>query len=149
MNLPNRVGLVDGNVRCRRALYLIGTAALAAQAAHSQTARGMSGHLRMTPPPNYLRNRHGRPFAPKLLEGAVTLAMLYANGYGVPRNYALAIRFACEVGSAGGSNETERLGRLEALRDGKLPAGVTFDLCDQHMSGAMSAYCQEDPCSIL
>jgi len=77
------------------------------------------------------------------LEGAGALAMLYANGNGVPRDYALAIRFACEVGGNGGSNEPERIGRLEALRDGKLPSGTTFDLCDEQMSGAMGAYCSD------
>ncbi len=77
------------------------------------------------------------------LEGAGTLAMLYANGDGVPRDYALAIRFACEVGNRGGSNAAERIGRLEALRDGKLPSGTTFDLCDEQMSGAMGAYCSD------
>jgi len=77
------------------------------------------------------------------LEGAGTLAMLYANGDGVPRDYALAIRFACEVGNRGNSNAPERIGRLEALRDGKLPSGATFDLCDEQMSGAMGAYCSD------
>ena len=77
------------------------------------------------------------------LEGAGTLAMLYANGDGVPRDYMLAIRFACEVGNRGGSNAQERIGRLEALRDGKLPSGTSFDLCDEQMSGAMEAYCSE------
>ena len=77
------------------------------------------------------------------LEGAGTLALLYGNGRGVPREYGLAIRFACEVGDRGGSNEAERLGRLEALRDGKLPARTPFDLCDEQMSGAMGAYCSE------
>jgi hypothetical protein len=77
------------------------------------------------------------------LEGAGTLAMLYANGHGVPRDYALAIRFACEVGGNGGSNESERIGRLEALRDGRLPSGSAFDLCDEQMSGAMGAYCSD------
>jgi hypothetical protein len=77
------------------------------------------------------------------LEGAGTLAMLYANGDGVPRDYALAIRFSCEVGGAGGSNAPERIGRLEALRDGKLPSGTPFDLCDEQMSGAMGAYCSD------
>jgi len=80
---------------------------------------------------------------PGSLEGAGTLAMLYANGDGVPRDYALAIRFACEVGGNGGSNEPERIGRLEALRDGRLPFGTTFDLCDEQMSGAMGAYCSD------
>jgi TPR repeat protein len=77
------------------------------------------------------------------LEGAGTLAMMYANGDGVPRDYALAIRFACEVGTKGGSNAPERIGRLEALRDGKLPSGTSFDLCDEQMSGAMGADCSD------
>jgi hypothetical protein len=88
---------------------------------------------------------HAHPYAPRnsSLEGAGTLATLYANGYGVPRDYALAIRFACEVGNRGGSNESERIGRLQALRDGKLPSGTSFDLCDEQLSGAMGAYCSE------
>jgi hypothetical protein len=69
--------------------------------------------------------------------------MLYANGDGVPRDDSLAIRFACETGDKGGQNTEERIGRLEALRDGKLPSGTRFDLCDEQMSGAMGAYCSE------
>ena len=61
--------------------------------------------------------------------------MLYANGNGVPRSYALAIRFACEMADRGGQNTAERIGRLEALRDGKPTANRTFDLCDEQMSG--------------
>jgi TPR repeat protein len=90
--------------------------------------------------------RHrAHPEAPtnSLLEGAGTLAMLYANGEGIPRDYTLAIRFACEAGNTGGQNTEQRIGRLEALRDGKLPAGTTFDLCDQQMSGVMGAYCSD------
>jgi hypothetical protein len=90
--------------------------------------------------------RHrAHPDAPSnsFLEGAGTLAMMYANEDGVPRNYALAIRFACEAGKRGGQNTPERIGRLEALRDGKLPSGTTFDLCDEQMSGAMGAYCAD------
>jgi hypothetical protein len=88
----------------------------------------------------YLHRAHAQTGT---LDGAGTLAMLYANGDGVPQDYALAIRFACEVGNNGGSNEAERIGRLEALRDGKLPQGTRFDLCDEQMSGAMGAYCSE------
>jgi TPR repeat protein len=90
--------------------------------------------------------RHrAHPDAPlnSYLEGPGTLAMLYANGAGVPRDYALAIRFACEVANRGGQNTQERIGRLEALRDGKLPPGTTFDLCDEQMSGAMGSYCSD------
>ena len=75
------------------------------------------------------------------LDGAGTLAMLYANGNGVPRNYTLAIRFACELKDRGGQNTEERIGRLETLRDNKPTADTTFDLCDEQMSGTMGAYC--------
>jgi len=68
--------------------------------------------------------------------------MLYANGSGVPRNYNLAIRFACELEDAAEAETELRVGRLEALRDGKLPAGTRFDLCDDQISGAMGAYCE-------
>lgn len=78
-----------------------------------------------------------------MLEGAGTLTMLYANGDGVARDYALAIRFACEAGNEGGQNTEQRIGRLEALRDGKLPSGTTFDVCDEQMSGVMGGYCAE------
>ncbi len=76
-----------------------------------------------------------------MLEGAGTLAMLYANGEGVPRDYSLAIRFACEAAPVGGQNSEQRIGVLEALRSGKLSARTTFDLCDEQMSGAMGSYC--------
>ncbi len=75
------------------------------------------------------------------LTGAGTLSMLYANGDAVSRDYGLAIRFACESANEGGQNTDLRLGRLEALRDGKLPAGTRFDVCDEQISGAMASYC--------
>ena len=77
------------------------------------------------------------------LNGAGTLAMLYANGDDVPRNYDLAFRFACEAADEGGQNNEERFGVLEALRDNKLPEGTRFDLCDEQVSGAMGGYCEE------
>ena len=83
------------------------------------------------------------PATGSFLDGAGTLAMLYANGNGVPRSYALAIRFACELADRGGQNTAERIGRLEALRDGKPTANRTFDLCDEQMSGAMGSYCSD------
>lgn len=78
------------------------------------------------------------------LQGAGTLAMLYANGLGTSRDYALAIRFACELKDRGVAQaEMElRIGRLEALRAGKLP-DARFDLCDDQISGAMGGYCSD------
>ncbi len=75
------------------------------------------------------------------VEGPGTLTMLYANGYGVPRDYHLAIRFACELDARGVAQaETQaRIGRLEALRDGKFSQQKPLDLCDDAMSGVMGA----------
>ena len=89
--------------------------------------------------------RHrAKPNPGSFVAGAGTLTMLYANGYGVPRDYDLAIRFACELNDLGAAQaETEyRIGRLEALRDGKLPADKPFDLCDDATSGALGSYCE-------
>lgn len=86
--------------------------------------------------------RHRASRDHNFLNGAGTLTMLYANGDAVPRNYELAIRFACESAHEGGQNIDMRLGRLEALRDGKLPSGTRFDLCDEQMSGVMGSYCE-------
>ncbi len=85
------------------------------------------------------RTESNHPF----LTGSGTLAMLYANGDAVPQDYSLAIRFACEADREGGQNTEQRVGRLEAPRDGKLPARTRFDVCDEQMSGAMDAYCEE------
>ena len=75
--------------------------------------------------------------------GRGTLAMLYANGDGVSRSYPLAIRFACELDHVAETESEYRIGRLEALRDGRLPAGTSFDLCDDQVSGAMGGFCSE------
>ena len=91
----------------------------------------------------YWHRAHPAPATIGFQDGAGTLAMLYANGNGVPRSYALAIRFACELDNSGGQNTAERIGRLKALRDGKPTADPTFDLCDEQMSGAMGAYCSD------
>lgn len=86
-----------------------------------------------------------KPGNDSFMEGRGILAMLYANGYGVPRDYTLAIRFTCELADRGAADaETEgRLGRLEAMRDGKLPAGKPFNICDDATSGALGSYCAD------
>ena len=91
----------------------------------------------------YRHRAHPEQPAAGLLDGSGTLAMLYANGDVVPRNYPLAIRFACEVKDRGGQNNEQRIGRLEALRDANPASKERFDLCDEQMSGVMAAYCSE------
>ena len=91
----------------------------------------------------YWHRAHPAPGRGGFLDGSGTLAMLCANGNGVPRSDTLAILFACELNDRGGQNTEERIGRLEALRDGKPMANTTFDLCDEQMSGVMGGYCSE------
>lgn len=65
------------------------------------------------------------------------LAMLYANGFGVERDTALATKYACSTGAA--LPETEaRVARLA-----QLPPGARYDQCDDISSGAMGGFCAE------
>jgi uncharacterized protein YecT (DUF1311 family) len=68
------------------------------------------------------------------------LMMLYANGYGVPRDVGRAITHACRVDSAPAEIEgrVEHLQRIEAGQD-KAP----FDLCDDITSGMMGGFCAD------
>lgn len=72
--------------------------------------------------------------------GASILMMLYANGFGVRRDWDLSIRLACaNVGFA----DAEIEGRVEHLK--KLKSGEesgVFDLCDDITSGYMTGFCE-------
>jgi len=73
--------------------------------------------------------------------GSGVLMMLYANGEGVPRNIALARKFACETEGA----PAELDGRLEHL-DAMARAGAKadrLDLCDDITSGFMMGFCAD------
>ncbi|MGI4827284.1 MAG: hypothetical protein ACRYFU_03700 [Janthinobacterium lividum] len=70
--------------------------------------------------------------------GPGVLTMLYANGYGTPRDYKLALRFACEQSWASDAEFALRVGHLEALSH--TPAqSYTFDLCEDTTSGLSAA----------
>ena len=79
------------------------------------------------------------------LSGAAILSMIYANGEGVPRNYALALKFACEAGGAPAESE----GRVQHLEDLQTKehlqqtsqAATNFDFCDDSTSGYMQGFC--------
>ena len=66
------------------------------------------------------------------------LMMVYANGQGVARDYALARKAACEAGGAVAevSMRLEHLGQMEA---GK--ARGPIDVCDHATSGYMGGWC--------
>ncbi|WP_288381308.1 lysozyme inhibitor LprI family protein [uncultured Massilia sp.] len=66
------------------------------------------------------------------------LMMVYANGQGVPRDYALARKAACEAGGAVAETalRLEHLAEMEAGRDRK-----PIDVCDDATSGYMGGWC--------
>jgi len=72
--------------------------------------------------------------------GPATLLALYANGWGVERDYALARRMACEAGFADAEVEA-RLERLAAMEAGAETEALDF--CDDITSGYMMGHCAE------
>lgn len=73
--------------------------------------------------------------------GAATLATIYANGAGVPRDDDLAIAYACEIDGA--PFETDGRVKHLATRKAKGLAAEPFDLCDDVTSGLMQGFCAE------
>ena len=73
--------------------------------------------------------------------GAATLATMYANGTGVPRDLDVAIAYACLINGA----PVEMQGRLKHLAElkAKGPGAKPFDICDDATSGAMEGFCAE------
>lgn len=66
------------------------------------------------------------------------LMMLYANGYGVPRNPDLAIRYACGLENVA---LAEMESRVEHLAEGA--GDKPFDFCDDITSGLSGATCAD------
>ena len=65
------------------------------------------------------------------------LMMMYANGFGVPRDTDIALHYACSLDFAA---KAEMEARVAHLANG-LPAGAVFDQCDDITSGRMMAVC--------
>jgi uncharacterized protein YecT (DUF1311 family) len=72
--------------------------------------------------------------------GSAMLAVLYANGRGVPKNIPLAIRFACEAGGAPAEIES-RTKHLESLDATASENSTKFSFCDDITSGFMQGFC--------
>lgn len=88
----------------------------------------------------WFQRAHPQHTVGNMFYGPGVLTMLYANGRGVPRNYDLAIRFACENGWASEAEMAYRIGHLEHLRDAG-PQNTKFDLCDDITSGLSDGFC--------
>jgi hypothetical protein len=73
--------------------------------------------------------------------GTGILAMVYANGAGVPRNLPVAIHMACGIEDAPAASE----GRIEALIDHAAGGGdgKPFGICDHATSGISAGHCAD------
>lgn len=67
------------------------------------------------------------------------LMMLYANGFGVPRNTDIAIHYACSMDFVAKAEMEARVSHLADTRDDH----AVFDLCDDITSGMMGGVCAD------
>jgi hypothetical protein len=67
-----------------------------------------------------------------LIRGKGILTMVYANGKGVPRNFDVALKFACTIGDSPG-DAAGRIHELDRIRKSN-QAAAGFSICD-HSSG--------------
>jgi len=72
--------------------------------------------------------------------GSAMLAVLYANGEGVPKDLDLAERFVCEAGGAPAEMHI-RLDHVASLANKESSANAKFDFCDDITSGFMQGFC--------
>lgn len=85
---------------------------------------------------NYVQARHCA-FAK---ENHDVLMMLYANGQGVPRNYAVAKMAACRAKADPVETEA-RLARLARMQGGREGPSPSIDICDDASSSGLIARC--------
>lgn len=88
----------------------------------------------------WFQRAHPQHSVGNMFYGPGVLTMLYANGKGVPRDYDLAIRFACESDWSSEAEFGNRIGHLEYLGQAHSES-ATFDLCDDITSGLSMGAC--------
>ncbi len=71
------------------------------------------------------------------------LAMLYANGRGVARDYGVARKAVCDDTNAAPMETQGRLERLARMESSAAHQAESFDVCDDATSGAMTGWCAE------
>jgi uncharacterized protein YecT (DUF1311 family) len=87
----------------------------------------------------WVERAHPDPTVSNIFAGPGVLSMIYANGKGVPPDFAMARRLVCESDWAAPA-ETE--GRLDILaNDEKVGKVQPFDLCDTATSGLSEGWC--------
>ncbi len=71
------------------------------------------------------------------------LMMLYANGFGVLKNFDIAMNYSCKIGISIGSQPSDlssRLNHLAMLKKGRIER---FDICSDIESKGMATFCSE------
>ena len=71
------------------------------------------------------------------------LAMLYANGRGVTRDYAVARKAVCDDTTAAPAETEGRLKRIARMEADAAHQARGFDVCDDATSGSMTGWCSE------
>lgn len=77
---------------------------------------------------------------PNLFAGTGMLMTIYANGIGTPRNFDIAMKFACALGGAP-AEEEGWLAHLQKLKSEDWQ-GEDFSPCDDITSGAAMGFCE-------
>lgn len=74
--------------------------------------------------------------------GINTLTMIYANGFGVPKNLDIALAFACRgAGSLSDSINSAVVNHLLDLKEGKQESSAPYDICEDAISRAEISVC--------
>ncbi len=77
---------------------------------------------------------------PNLFAGTGMLMTIYANGVGAPRNFDIAMKFACEINGAP-AEEEGWIAHLQKLKNENWQ-GEDFSPCDDITSGAAMGFCE-------
>jgi hypothetical protein len=77
---------------------------------------------------------------PNLFAGTGMLMTIYANGIGAPRNFDIAMKFACELNGAP-AEEEGWIAHLQKLKNENWQ-GQDFSPCDDITSGAAMGFCE-------
>ena len=77
---------------------------------------------------------------PNLFAGTGMLMTIYANGVGAPRNFDIAMKFACELNGAL-AEEEGWIAHLQKLKNENWQ-GADFSPCDDITSGAAMGFCE-------
>ena len=89
----------------------------------------------------YLAFKELQDSSSEMIGGPAILMMLYANGYGVKKNFDISLRLACGNIWSATAELNYRIAHLKRLK--KYNIDTVFDICDDITSGMMSGVCED------